>query len=161
MNSQLGAGGFYEGWRYATDVEVENLFNNVGIQNTTSGTHDGLARANARSFIDNFYGNVTNPGDYFHYFQGLLHGTLDSSNTITRGLMEANLDSGQPSSWAYANWATFGLDSTHWSVGSMLIRVDDPVVANPVPEPESYALLLAGLGFLGFMVRRRKQQLAA
>ncbi len=29
-----------------------------------------------------------------------------------------------------------------------------------VPEPETYAMLLAGLGLLGFMVRRRKQKLS-
>lgn len=29
----------------------------------------------------------------------------------------------------------------------------------PVPEPESYAMLLAGLGLMGFMLRRRKQNL--
>ena len=28
-------------------------------------------------------------------------------------------------------------------------------VAAPIPEPETYALLLAGLGMLGFMGRRR------
>jgi hypothetical protein len=30
----------------------------------------------------------------------------------------------------------------------------------PVPEPESYAMLLAGLGALGFMGRRRKAKQA-
>lgn len=29
-------------------------------------------------------------------------------------------------------------------------------VAAPVPEPETYAMLLAGLGAIGFMVRRRR-----
>jgi hypothetical protein len=27
----------------------------------------------------------------------------------------------------------------------------------PIPEPETYAMLLAGLGLIGFMARRRKQ----
>ena len=26
----------------------------------------------------------------------------------------------------------------------------------PIPEPETYAMLLAGLGLLGFIARRRK-----
>ena len=29
-------------------------------------------------------------------------------------------------------------------------------VAAPVPEPETYALILCGLGFVAFRVRRRK-----
>ena len=37
----------------------------------------------------------------------------------------------------------------------------DYLVASPVPEPESYAMLLAGLGLLGFMARRRKMKLEA
>ncbi len=32
---------------------------------------------------------------------------------------------------------------------------------SPVPEPETYAMLLAGLGLLGFAARRRKQKQAA
>ena len=34
-------------------------------------------------------------------------------------------------------------------------------VAAPIPEPETYAMLLAGLGLLGFAARRRKLKLAA
>lgn len=30
------------------------------------------------------------------------------------------------------------------------------IVATPVPEPETYAMMLAGLGALGFLARRRK-----
>ncbi len=31
-------------------------------------------------------------------------------------------------------------------------------VAASIPEPESYAMMLAGLGLLGFFARRKKQQ---
>ena len=45
------------------------------------------------------------------------------------------------------------------------LRVDDlagtATAVSAVPEPETYALLLAGLGVLGFAARRRKQKAAA
>lgn len=34
-------------------------------------------------------------------------------------------------------------------------------VTSPIPEPETYAMLLAGLGLLGFAARRKKLKLAA
>ena len=33
----------------------------------------------------------------------------------------------------------------------------EPTVASPVPEPSSYALMVAGLGLLGFIARRKIQ----
>jgi len=30
----------------------------------------------------------------------------------------------------------------------------------PIPEPETYAMMLAGLGLMGFVARRRKQRAA-
>ncbi|MDP3279705.1 MAG: PEPxxWA-CTERM sorting domain-containing protein [Nitrosomonas sp.] len=41
-----------------------------------------------------------------------------------------------------------------WNVGIDNINFDQVAV---VPEPETYAMLLAGLGLVGFMARRRKQ----
>jgi probable HAF family extracellular repeat protein len=35
-----------------------------------------------------------------------------------------------------------------------------PPITGAVPEPETYAMMLAGLGLLGFMARRRKQKAA-
>lgn len=35
------------------------------------------------------------------------------------------------------------------------------MVSAPVPEPETYAMMLAGLGLMGYVARRRKQKLSA
>jgi PEP-CTERM motif len=51
-----------------------------------------------------------------------------------------------------ANWIwTSGINSGDVNV---LFRTTSPVAA--VPEPETYAMMLAGLGLMGFMVRRKK-----
>jgi hypothetical protein len=39
--------------------------------------------------------------------------------------------------------------------GMMKVTYD---FAAPIPEPETYAMLLAGLGLLGIAARRRKQR---
>ena len=40
-------------------------------------------------------------------------------------------------------------------------QISDVIITPPpVPEPETYAMLLAGLGLLGFMARRRKESVA-
>jgi hypothetical protein len=50
-----------------------------------------------------------------------------------------------------------GIDS--YNGDQVFASVNESVAA--VPEPETYAMLLAGLGLLGFMARRRKQKYAA
>ena len=55
---------------------------------------------------------------------------------------------------------SYGLTTTPGTPETKIIstfstQTDIPVLS-PVPEPESYAMLLAGLGLMGFMVRRKK-----
>jgi hypothetical protein len=61
------------------------------------------------------------------------------------------------SSWPHY---TFGANEQGWVVqnGGTNSSANVYVIsfAAPVPEPETYAMMLAGLGLMGFMVRRRK-----
>jgi hypothetical protein len=59
------------------------------------------------------------------------------------------------------------LDSGHYSLkisgtgeGSSGGMYTWTMLAQPVPEPETYAMMLAGFGAIGFMARRRKQNKA-
>lgn len=57
----------------------------------------------------------------------------------------------------YDNVTSFTLTG---SVSGAYIALDNLDVAAPIPEPETYAIMLAGLGLLGFVARRRKQNVA-
>lgn len=55
--------------------------------------------------------------------------------------------------WAI-NWLNNGGNVPNYS--NLTVFVRDVAVTAPVPEPETCALMLAGLGALGFVARRRK-----
>ena len=69
---------------------------------------------------------------------GLLGSTANSANSNTR-------------------WATFTSDVAMNSFTMTTNQIAFEIaVANPIPEPETYALMLGGLGALAFVARRRK-----
>jgi hypothetical protein len=65
----------------------------------------------------------------------------------------------------YSSWSPHGvtfIDSQQWEdifpaplTTSRIVGVNTPAIA-PVPEPETYAMMLAGFGLMGFVARRRK-----
>lgn len=90
-----------------------------------------------------------------------LWGSPDPTNTIT---IDGDVFTGTSLLGAFANssnthsvWATFtdldGMESFTITTGQIAFEM---AVAAPVPEPETYALMLAGLGAVGFIARRRK-----
>ena len=48
------------------------------------------------------------------------------------------------------------VDANNKKQGSLISAWLSPTPVSPVPEPETYAMMLAGLGLLGFTARRRK-----
>jgi hypothetical protein len=92
-------------------------------------------------------------------------GTISFSETLS-GPLVVGLKTGGQGGGYYALYLVdggSGINSVSFSY-----PFDQPTItglshvsvwANPVPEPETYAMMLAGLGVLGFIARRRRQQL--
>ncbi len=121
-------------------------------------------------------GNGSNPaGDYIRFFvqDFNLHttATIDVAALNPSGADEIYLSLNRAASsdlftaeYAYVTGGTLGtltsLGSAQGFLYENFVRPQFHVFATPVPEPENYAMLLAGLGLLGFMARRRKRQAA-
>ncbi len=115
----------------------------IDISGTETGQYDALViNGNADFTEGNVLFNFTNDfrpsvGDHWNFLLSDNPIGLDSLNISFAGLWQSEKVKGDLIS-----------DS---SGGHLLITA--------VPEPETYAMLLAGLGFLGFVVRRKKRSL--
>jgi len=101
---------------------------------------DFSTAVNSLSFVASGY----NPGDHVdvNIFDGAtLLGTVGLSSD---GLVDLS---------AFSHVTSLYMDDSSTGAGFAY----DHFVFAPVPEPETYAMLLAGLGLLGFVARRRKE----
>lgn len=112
------------------------------ITNAASGgnysfTLVGLLAKTAGSSTYNSFSAWLNPGTVLGAAAATFVGNSGLASISRIGLRSANLDAGD------------GVSVSGLLFGSSFAQV------SPVPEPSTYAMLLAGLGLLGFMVRRR------
>ena len=84
------------------------------------------------------------------------HATLWNGATAID--LNSLLDAGTVSTGWVLSEAT-GINDNGWIVGNAHNTnsgADHAFLLTPIPEPETYAMLLAGLGLMGFMLHRRK-----
>jgi hypothetical protein len=94
-----------------------------------------------------------NDADHVFQLDRAFPGTVSTIPGIT--YVEARSVTG--SSFAFPSTSNSGAGVTGGFFGPNLFTVAAP----PVPEPKTYAMLMAGLGLLGFIARRRRKSLNA
>ena len=89
----------------------------------------------------------------------LFQGSTPGSGTLIGGGWAFNGTSGSTShSVLLTSGGDYYLQATGTATGSGGGNYLVSLNVAPVPEPETYALMMAGLGLMGFVARRRKQQ---
>jgi PEP-CTERM motif len=96
---------------------------------------------------------------------GALSGNLTNAVVTGGGAGNPSLTNGAHVATLSFNGLASGVHEFVWNrsgdVNSGTLRIDDfSATVTAVPEPETYAMMLAGLGAIGFMSRRRKSKLA-
>jgi hypothetical protein len=101
-----------------------------------------------------------------------IQGQISADNAVSAILINgSSIGYSQSGVLNYGSWASFTVGSgLHSGINTLTFDVYNESgpsglrvnfngtgsVLNPVPEPETYAMMLAGLGMMGFIARRRK-----
>ena len=121
---------------------------------TASGATPGAAVAFSLTTI---FGGIANPE-----ILGLTIELWDSVHPFGSGLIAIFPGNNVPASFLLTSGGTYHFDiSGTFGPSATTGQYSLLMAATPVPEPETYAMMLAGLGLMGFVARRRRQQTTA
>lgn len=136
---------------------------------------DGLDQT---QYLTTGIGQVTLQLDEYHQYFGLLWGSVDDYNTLSfydgttllfnftgldvdsmangnqgaTGTFYVNINSDTPFNKVIASSTRYGFEFDNVALA---VNPPDPMSVSPVPEPETYAMLLAGLAMVSATVRRK------
>jgi PEP-CTERM motif len=138
-------------------ADTSNFFT-VGPSTSTPGTV-------SFGFLASYFGYYGGSPDTYNSISFLSGGEVIKTFTGAQLATEAGVnpdgDQGVGRYWNFtaANPGEY-FDSVQFISTKNAFETDNhAVLAAAVPEPETYAMMLAGFGMMGFMVRRRKNQL--
>ena len=150
VSSQFGVGGDYEGWRYATVVEITEFFTSAGGTAPYTFSHPQGVNATWVTLLQDYWGVTSTFGDYNESYA--LTGDADGNGIH----VYSGLNDGIPLNFtdvAVSVWAIWPDDFGRPDLASALVR-PSAVPAVPVPA----AIWLFGTGIIGLvgLSRRRK-----
>jgi hypothetical protein len=150
-------------------ASATNFTQNINVTNQTTGfTQTHLESALATAFTDTFNFNVAGFGPLFSVNSSVISfGTtsaqnIDFTSASLNGLaltIDNSQNAGQlsiaftPGDFDLSSPLTLVVNGT---AGTNATYSGTLNITSAVPEPETYAMLLAGLGLIGFTARRKK-----
>ena len=122
-----------------------NGFNGTNLD-TLGGTFSAAYAINEHEQVVG-YAQVTGYGNHATLWNGTA--VIDLNSFLNPSLVSAG--------WVLSE--ARGVNDNGWIVGNAhnsITGLDHAFLLTPVPEPETYAMFMAGLGLMGFIARRRK-----
>jgi hypothetical protein len=145
--SELGVGGLFEGYRYATSAEIGQLWTNADIPNPYNGTANSASSAYENLIA--MLGHTTSASAIYAVLA--MNSSLDQ--LVSFAMLRVTYDRGAPQ----GQLADPDTDQISTEFGSYLVKD-----TNVVPIPAALPLFAAGLVAMGLMGwRRRKAAVAA
>ena len=127
------------------------------VGNTLQVGSSDITACGVKVNCGNFTDALVNPSSFGFYFRpngapnsNPTYFSLDQLNPAGRQDRVIAFQDGVSTNWLFAYE-----DGTDFDYNDMAVKVESITAA--IPEPETYALMLAGLGAVGYMSRRRKK----
>jgi hypothetical protein len=167
-----GTPGTYNALNYAIDgFAFNHTLDNIDLSPAGSWSGTGPAHSGSFAALNNYSGagEITKVGGGTFSFESLWMRSWYTSQAIgtisgwLNGVQVGSVSGVRTTSWTQLTGNFASIDTLRIDLGNHFL-IDDISLnsanISPVPEPETYAMLLAGLGLMGGMARRRKQKLA-
>ena len=130
-------------------VYLDGALNSTHWAQSSSGTFPALLSGTLNLIAGIATGEERIAIDEFKIFDGnnnlVLYNTLDSINDVTHSAIGLN-----------GSFNGFGNPTFVPGILGNALEATPVYLLAPIPEPETYAMMLAGLGLIGFIARRRK-----